>query len=71
VSTVDILIRKLPNPLAFVKQGYDQIATTYHVQRNLKNKRIICLDIPDGYSYMDPELIDLLQNKISSFLPRS
>lgn len=26
----------------------------------LKDKRIICLDIPDEYEYMEPALIELL-----------
>ena len=33
----------------------------------LKQKRVICLDIPDKYEYMDPILIELLKQKV---LPR-
>jgi predicted protein tyrosine phosphatase len=29
-----------------------------------KTKRIICLYIPDNYDYMEPELIDLLRQKV-------
>ena len=35
----------------------------------LKNKRVICLDIPDEYQYMDPELVRLLRARVSRFLP--
>jgi predicted protein tyrosine phosphatase len=35
----------------------------------LKNKRIICLDIPDRYDFMDPELVQLLKTKVPRFLP--
>lgn len=35
----------------------------------LVSKRVICLDIPDKYEYMDPTLIELLRKKVSSFLP--
>jgi predicted protein tyrosine phosphatase len=35
----------------------------------LWNKRIICLDIPDDYEYMDPGLVRLLRAKVSPFLP--
>lgn len=35
----------------------------------LGGKRIICLDIPDQYGYMDPLLVQLLQRKVSRFLP--
>lgn len=34
----------------------------------LNGKRIICLDIPDEYEYMDPALIDLLKAKVARFL---
>jgi len=34
----------------------------------LKNKRVICLDIPDKYEYMDAELIRLLKQKVSRVL---
>lgn len=35
----------------------------------LNNKRIICLNIPDNYEFMDPELVRLLKLKIPQFLP--
>jgi predicted protein tyrosine phosphatase len=34
----------------------------------LHNKRIVCLDIPDNYEYMQPELIALLNKKILPLL---
>jgi predicted protein tyrosine phosphatase len=34
----------------------------------LKGKRIICLDIPDEYEYMQPELIKILKAKVSPYL---
>lgn len=35
---------------------------------HLKNKRVICLDIPDDYAYMQPELIELLEQKVGRLL---
>ena len=35
---------------------------------HLKNKRLICLDIPDDYEYMQPELVELLEQKVGRFL---
>jgi predicted protein tyrosine phosphatase len=35
----------------------------------LKSKRLIVLDIPDEYEFMDDGLIRLLQTKVSRFLP--
>lgn len=34
----------------------------------LKNTRVICLDIPDRYPFMDPELVRLLETKVSRYL---
>jgi ubiquinone/menaquinone biosynthesis C-methylase UbiE len=33
------MAQKILNPIAFVKRGYDQIAATYHAQRNLLDNR--------------------------------
>ena len=32
-------------------------------------KRMICLDIPDKYAYMDPDLIEILKAKVPRYLP--
>lgn len=34
----------------------------------LKGKRVVCLDIPDDYEYMDPVLIALLKRKVLPLL---
>jgi predicted protein tyrosine phosphatase len=36
--------------------------------RHLNGKRVICLDIPDEYDYMQPELVTLLEAKVGPFL---
>jgi predicted protein tyrosine phosphatase len=38
--------------------------------KRLKTQRVICLDIPDDYEFMDPALIELLNKKVRPFLPR-
>jgi predicted protein tyrosine phosphatase len=35
----------------------------------LQGKRIICLDIPDDYEFMDPSLVKLLQTRLARHLP--
>ncbi|QGP78730.1 low molecular weight protein tyrosine phosphatase family protein [Sphingobium sp. CAP-1] len=35
----------------------------------LGGTRIVCLDIPDDYEYMDPDLIALLKARMARFLP--
>lgn len=37
----------------------------------LSNKRVVCLDIPDEYEFMDPVLVRLLESKVPRFLPRT
>lgn len=34
---------------------------------HLKNTRVRCLEIPDEFDYMDPDLIDLLHRKLNPF----
>ena len=36
---------------------------------NLKDKRVICFNIPDRYDYMDPRLVRLLKTKVPKLLP--
>lgn len=41
-----------------------------HFQKWLGAKRIVCLEIPDRYEYMDPDLVELLKRKVPAHLPR-
>lgn len=38
---------------------------------SLHGKRVICLDIPDDYEFMDPMLVRLLENRAGRFLFRT
>ena len=31
----------------------------------LVNKKVVCLNVPDRYSYMQPELVELLEAKMA------
>jgi len=35
---------------------------------SLKNKQLICLDIPDDYQFMDEELIEILKSRVSEYI---
>ncbi|AOL03865.1 MULTISPECIES: low molecular weight protein tyrosine phosphatase family protein [Burkholderia] len=35
---------------------------------HLRHKKIVCLDIPDRYAYMQPELVTLLERKAGPLL---
>ena len=38
---------------------------------SLNSKRVICLDIPDDYEFMDPVLVRTLENRVGRFLARA
>jgi predicted protein tyrosine phosphatase len=42
---------------------------TAKFKKHIKDQRIICLDIPDEYEFMDPVLIKLLKAKVTRHLP--
>ena len=35
---------------------------------SLKKARVICLDIPDNYTFMQPELVELLKTRVTPHL---
>jgi predicted protein tyrosine phosphatase len=37
---------------------------------HLKGKRVVCLNIPDNYRFMDPQLVKLLRVKVAPHLPQ-
>lgn len=45
----------------------NKLQTKY--KKHLGKAKVICLDIPDDYDYMDPDLIRILQSKVSRHLP--
>ena len=36
---------------------------------HLRHARIVCLDIPDDYRYMDPALVERLLARVPKWLP--
>jgi predicted protein tyrosine phosphatase len=57
--------------LIFVMERSHRNRLTTRHRASLKGKRIICLDIPDEYEYMDPALAALLRARVPRHLPRS
>ena len=37
----------------------------------LKDKRVVCLNIPDDFEYMDPALVDILETKVGPYFRRA
>lgn len=55
--------------LIFVMEKHHKQWLTQKYPEIIVEKEIIILDIPDDYNYMDPELIDMLEIAIESYLP--
>ncbi|GBE92317.1 low molecular weight protein tyrosine phosphatase family protein [Nostoc cycadae] len=54
--------------IIFVMEQSHKRKLTKNYQAFLKDKKIICLDIPDEFSYMEPALIDILKKKVLPLL---
>ncbi|MDZ4194359.1 MAG: low molecular weight protein tyrosine phosphatase family protein [Pseudomonas sp.] len=54
--------------LIFVMEKNQRSKLTRQYRQVLAGKRVVCLDIPDDYSYMQPELVSLLQRKVPVLL---
>ncbi len=55
--------------IIFVMEEAHRNKLSSKFKRYLGNKRVICLDIPDEYDFMDPTLVRLLKAKVTRFLP--
>lgn len=54
--------------LIFVMEKAHKNRLSSKFRQFLNGKRVICLDIPDDFEYMQPELIKLLEAKAGKFL---
>jgi predicted protein tyrosine phosphatase len=54
--------------IIFVMEKAHRNRLSAKYKKYLNGKRIICLDIPDDYDFMQPELVILLQAKVGRFL---
>lgn len=52
----------------FVMERAHRSKLSAKFQPHLRGKRIVCLDIPDEYDFMDPELVALLEAKVPRHL---
>ncbi len=57
--------------LILVMQRVHRTKLAAKFRAQLANKRIVCLDIPDDYEFMDPALIELLDARVRRYLPSS
>ena len=54
--------------LIFVMERAHRSKLSARFQPYLAGKRVVCLDIPDDYEFMDRELIELLRSKVPRHL---
>ncbi|MDY6783195.1 MAG: low molecular weight protein tyrosine phosphatase family protein [Cyanobacteriota bacterium] len=54
--------------IIFVMEKSHRSKLAANFQPWLKNKRVVCLDIPDKYKYMEPALVELLRIKVLPLL---
>jgi len=52
----------------FVMERAHRTKLSRQFSSHLRKARVICLDIPDRYRFMDPALIRLLESKVARFL---
>jgi predicted protein tyrosine phosphatase len=56
--------------IIFVMEKTHRTKLNRKFRPSLKGKRVICLDIPDDYEFMDPVLVRMLESRAGRFLPR-
>jgi predicted protein tyrosine phosphatase len=52
----------------FVMEQIHRVKLSRQHRQHLKAKRIICLDIPDRYDFMDPMLVEILKIRVPRHL---
>ncbi len=52
----------------FVMENKHRSMLRKRFRAHLKEQRVVCLEIPDIYDFMDPALIDLLKRKVGRYL---
>ncbi len=57
--------------LIFVMERAHRSKLSARFKAHLAGKRVVCLEIPDEYDYMEPALVTLLQAKVSRYLSSS
>ena len=54
--------------IVFVMEKRHRALLSKRFRPHLKRARIVCLDIPDDYEFMQPELVRLLQARVTPHL---
>jgi predicted protein tyrosine phosphatase len=54
--------------IIFVMEKSHRRKLSARYRLSLRNSRVVCLDIPDKYEFMDPNLVRILKSKVARFL---
>jgi predicted protein tyrosine phosphatase len=54
--------------IIFVMEQAQRRKLAQRFKRHLKGTGIVCLDIPDRFAFMDPDLVRLLKAKLAPFI---
>lgn len=54
--------------IIFVMEKAHRAKLQKRFKASLKKARVICLDIPDDYEFMDPVLVSLLETRVPGYL---
>ena len=54
--------------VVLVMEKFHKTVVSKKYKALLKGKRLVCLDVPDNYTYMQPELVTLLKSKVSRYI---
>ena len=57
--------------IIFVMERAHRSKLSSRFRAHIGHARVVCLDIPDDYDYMDVELVRLLKVKVPKHLPRT
>ena len=57
--------------LIFVMERAHRTRLQRRFRAALDGKRVVCLEIPDDYAFMDPKLVALLEQRVPRHLPAS
>jgi predicted protein tyrosine phosphatase len=54
--------------LIFVMEKVHRTKLSKRFRKHLGSRRVVCLDIPDDYDFMDPTLVEILQRRVPPHL---
>ena len=64
-------IRSVNADMIFVMERRHRTKSALRFTGHSRNKRVVCLELPDRYRFMDPTLIRLLETKVRPHLMRT